>query len=94
MRRALRRFTRSASRPPLLLVLLVGALTVASARHPGLASALAASPSRVAHGRIWLLLTSGLLAERPIGPSMISFALLAALALVVCWSSSSSCAAL
>jgi hypothetical protein len=84
MRRALPRFTRSASRPPLLLVLLVGALTVASARHPGLASTLAASPSRVAHGRVWLLLTSGLLAERPIGPSIISFALLAALALVVC----------
>jgi hypothetical protein len=61
----------------LLLVLLVGALTVASASHPGLASSLAASPSRVARSRVWLRLTSGLLAERPIGPSIISFALLA-----------------
>jgi hypothetical protein len=84
MWRAFPRIARSAGSPPLLLVVLVGALTVSSARHPGLASALAASPLRVAHGRVWLLLTSGLLAERPIGPSIISFALLAALALVIC----------
>jgi hypothetical protein len=59
---------RSISRPrrvgPLLLVLVVSGLTVASARSPGL--------------------TSGLLAERPLGPSIISFAFLAYLTLLVC----------
>jgi hypothetical protein len=44
----------------------------------------AASPARLAHGRLWLLASSGLLAERPVGASIISFVLLAVLVLVVC----------
>jgi hypothetical protein len=67
-----------------LLVLVVSGLTVASSRYPGLVSALAASPLRLAEGRVWLLVTSGVLAERPLGPSIISFAFLATLTLVVC----------
>jgi hypothetical protein len=84
MRRAVVRTIERAPRLPVVLVLLVGTLTMAAALYPGLAVALAASPSRIAHGRLWLLVTSGLLAERPVGPSIISFALLAALTLVVC----------
>jgi hypothetical protein len=81
-----RRKARSARALLSLLVLLVTSLTVASTRYPELASALAASPARVGHGRIWLLLTSGLLAERPFGPSIISFAFLASLTFVACGS--------
>jgi hypothetical protein len=80
------RNSRSASALLALLVLLVSCLTVASARDPGLAASVAASPLRLAHGHVWLLVTSGLLAERPLGPSIISFAFLASLALVVCGS--------
>lgn len=65
-------------------LLLVGVLTVAAARHSELASAVAASPAQIARGRLWLLVSSGLLAERPVGASIVSFVLLALLVLIVC----------
>lgn len=37
----------------------------------------AASPSRVAHGDLWLLVSSGLLVQRPIVLSLVSFVALA-----------------
>ena len=67
-----------------LLVLTVSGLTLASARWSSLADSLAASPARIAHGRVWLLVSSGLLAQQPVGASVASFALLAALMLAIC----------
>ena len=67
-----------------VFLFVVGVLTVAAARHSELASAVAASPAQVARGRLWLLVSSGLLAERPVGASIVSFVLLALLALIVC----------
>jgi hypothetical protein len=47
-------------------------------------SEVAASPSRVAHGDLWLLVSSGLLVQRPIALSLVSFVALAFLVVVVC----------
>lgn len=63
---------------------LVGVLTMAGASKPEVARALAASPARLARGHVWLLVSSGLLAERPVGVSVVSFVLLAVLTLGVC----------
>ena len=67
--------------PVVTLVTLVVTLTLVMGGRGG---ALAASPTAVAHGRLWLLLVSGLVAEHPIGASLVSFALLAALTYSVC----------
>ncbi len=71
---------------PWLLVALVASVTFASAVDNGLVADLAASARRVAHGHVWLLLTSGLLAEQPRLASVASFAILAALTFAVCGS--------
>lgn len=59
-------------------------LTFANAEKLLPTSEVAASPSRVAHGDIWLLVTSGLLVQRPIVLSLVSFVLLGVLVVVVC----------
>jgi hypothetical protein len=69
---------------PLLLLLVVAGLTVAASRDSSLNGFLAASPRQIEQGEGWRLVTSGLLAERPFAASIVSFALLACLALVVC----------
>lgn len=71
---------------PVVLVASVGVLTVASRFNPGIVDALAASPARLGHGQFWLLVSSGLVAQRPLGASLISFALLAALTVTICGS--------
>jgi hypothetical protein len=68
-------------------VVLVATWTTLTVAHVGklvATSSVAASPSRVADGRVWLLVTSGLLVQRPIVLSLVSFVVLAVLALVVC----------
>ena len=59
---------------------------LAAAKAGGLISVglLASTPSAVGRGRVWLLVTSGLLVDRPALISVLSFALLAAAVLVVC----------
>jgi hypothetical protein len=69
-----------------LFLACVGSLTVAGSLRPELAGSLAASPARLSQGKVWLLISSGLLAEHPLGASIVSFVLLALLALVVCGS--------
>ena len=71
---------------PLLFVLVVAVVTCASAEDEKVVTELAASTQRLAQGRVWLLVTSGLLAERPFLASLLSFAMLAALTLAVCGS--------
>jgi hypothetical protein len=46
--------------------------------------AVAASPREIAAGKLWLLFTSGLLVQKPLGLSLVSFAALGALVLVAC----------
>jgi hypothetical protein len=78
------RFPRQAG-PPVALVLLVAALTVVVRAHLGLSpTALAASPERTAEGKLWLLVTSGLLVDHPVVISLVAFAALAALAFAFC----------
>jgi hypothetical protein len=67
-----------------LFLACVGSLTVAGSLRPELAASLAASPARLLQGKVWLLISSGLLAEHPLGASIVSFTLLALLALTVC----------
>lgn len=45
---------------------------------------IAASPQQVAAGKVWLLLTSGLLIQNPLALSLLSFAALGALTLAAC----------
>jgi len=68
----------------LLLVVTLTTLTVAHAEKLLSTSKLAASPSRVGNGDLWLLATSGLLVQRPIALSLVSFVALALLVVVVC----------
>jgi hypothetical protein len=44
----------------------------------------AASPQQIAAGKLWLLVTSGLLVQKPLGLSLVSFAALGALTLIAC----------
>jgi hypothetical protein len=46
--------------------------------------AVAASPQQIMSGRLWLLITSGLLVQKPLALSLLSLAALGALALVAC----------
>jgi hypothetical protein len=46
----------------------------------------AASPHKIAQGKFWLLLTSGLFADRPTVPSLLALALFGFVALAVCGS--------
>ena len=45
---------------------------------------LASSPRAIGQGRVWLLLSSALVADHPIGPSLLAFAGLGLVALAVC----------
>src|SRR3989442_7634610 len=64
----------------------VSALTAAQAAHAISVEALAASPRNVAAGKVWLLVTSGLVVQSPLALSLLSFTLLALLTLFVCGS--------
>jgi hypothetical protein len=68
----------------LLLAAVVAAVTMVV--HAGLLSSmrLAASPERVADGQVWRLVTDGVVVQRPLLLSLVSFALLSLLALRVC----------
>ena len=68
----------------LLLVATWTMLTVAHAEKLFPTSEVAASPSRVRNGEVWLLVTSGLLVQRPIALSLVSFVVLALLVVIVC----------
>jgi len=71
--------------PPLGLVLAVCVSTflVSSGTGPS-ADALAATPDRVAQGRLWLLVTSALYTGHPLAISLLSFVVLAAVTLATC----------
>jgi hypothetical protein len=63
---------------------LVIALTVATASRSLRVDALASSPHKIEQGKVWFLLTSGLIVQRPVAISLASFIALAGLVLVVC----------
>jgi hypothetical protein len=65
-------------------VLAIWTISVLRFEHVLYAAQLAASPRRVAEGKLWLLVTSGLIATRPAVLALGSFALLAAGAFFVC----------
>lgn len=65
-------------------VLAVWTISLLRFDHVINAAQLAASPSRVADGKVWLLVTSGLIATRPAELALGSFALLALGAVAVC----------
>ncbi len=76
---------RGAALAPLALVLTVSACTVAVYSRTAIPpDALAASPERVAEGRLWLLVTSALYTSHPVVISLLGFAALAGLALATC----------
>lgn len=67
-----------------VVVVLVTAVTIAS--RAGLVSAdtLSASPRRIAHGKVWLLISNGLLVQRPLALCLFSFVVLIFLTPLVC----------
>jgi hypothetical protein len=65
-------------------LVLVIALTVATENGSLRVQALASSPVRFEQGKLWFLLTSGLIVQQPIVISLASFVALAALVLLVC----------
>ncbi|TMK24987.1 MAG: hypothetical protein E6G64_16630, partial [Actinobacteria bacterium] len=65
-------------------MIVVGGTTVAKSAGAVSLNQIAASPHRIGEGKLWLLITSGLLVKRPIALSMLSFAGLAVLTLGVC----------
>jgi hypothetical protein len=67
-----------------MFFVVVVTLTVAQATGEIDVGAVAASPQRIASGRLWLLVTSGLLVQKPFAVSLLSFAALGVLTLVVC----------
>ena len=60
-----------------------GVVTIASRSNWIVLSHLAASPRAIAQGKLWLLLTSGIVADRPWLPSLLGFAIVAFAALSV-----------
>jgi hypothetical protein len=60
------------------------ALTAASRFGPVPLLSLAATPRAVAQGKVWLLLTSGVIADRPEVVSLLAFALVGLATLVIC----------
>jgi hypothetical protein len=67
-----------------VFVLLVASMTAVYASGLVGLNALAASPSRVFAGRVWLLVTSGLLVQKPLALSLVSFAALGTVTLGLC----------
>ncbi|HLY93671.1 MAG TPA: hypothetical protein VKP14_02390 [Gaiellaceae bacterium] len=65
------------------LVAVVNVSIAANAR-PGWVSALAASPDRVREGKLWFLVSSAVLVDRPVALSLLSFTALAVSALILC----------
>lgn len=65
------------------LVAVVNVSIAANAR-PGWVSALAASPDRVREGKLWFLVSSAVLVDRPVVLSLLSFTALAAATLIMC----------
>jgi hypothetical protein len=63
---------------------LVIALTVATASRALRVDALASSPSKIDHGKVWVLFTSALVVQHPILISLASFIALGALVILVC----------
>jgi len=66
------------------LLLLLGVVCGLTAVAGGGGNGLAASPERIAQGKVWLLISSGLVAEHPVAASLVSFAILAGLTHAVC----------
>lgn len=66
------------------VVVLVTAATLASRAGIVSADALSASPQRIEHGKVWLLISNGLLVQRPLALCLFSFVLLIFLTPVVC----------
>ncbi|MFY9580805.1 MAG: hypothetical protein WAQ33_15945 [Gaiellaceae bacterium] len=66
------------------LVVVVGAATAALNVGAVSVEDIAASPQSFGQGKLWLLVSSGLVVEKPLAFSMLSFAALAAVALFVC----------
>jgi hypothetical protein len=67
-----------------VVVVVVTAMTLASRAGLVSADALSASPQRIAHGKVWLLLSNALLVQRPLALCLFSFVLLIFLTPVVC----------
>lgn len=59
-------------------------VSIAAGARPGWVRALAASPDRVREGKLWYLVSSAVLVDRPVVLSLLSFAVLATLALMTC----------
>jgi lysyl-tRNA synthetase class 2 len=78
--------SRAASAGVCTLIALVVAVTAAVRADLVSADALASSPYRLAQGKLWLLLSNGLLVQRPVLLSLVSFALLALFTLFFCGS--------
>ena len=78
------RCTPSALAGPVAFVLAISTISVLRFEHILNAAQLAVSPRRVAEGKLWLLVTSGLIATRPAVLALASLALLAVTALLVC----------
>lgn len=62
----------------------VVSVSIAANARPGWVSALAASPDRVREGKVWFLVSSAVLVDRPVALSLLSFAALAVAALALC----------
>jgi hypothetical protein len=60
------------------------ALTVANRLGDLSASTLAASPRAIGDGKLWLIASSGILADRPAVPSLVGFWIVAVAVLVLC----------
>jgi lysyl-tRNA synthetase, class II len=75
-----------ATRAAYALVVLVTGVTAASRAGVVAPDTLAASPRRLAEGKVWLLATNGMLVQRPILLSLLSFALLSLFTLYLCGS--------
>ena len=67
-----------------LLVATWTALTFAHVERLVSTGSVAASPEQIAEGRVWLLVTSGLLVQQPIVVSLVSFVALAVFVFVIC----------
>lgn len=67
-----------------LLILLVATLTAAARSGEVSVAALASSPRKLAAGKFWLLVSNGVIVQRPVGLSLVSFALLIVFTLKLC----------
>lgn len=75
---------RPAAAAALSWILIVILLSAVARARPGWLVSVAASPDRIRQGKLWYLVTSGMLVDRPIVISIVCFVTLAALALARC----------